>query len=128
MNLLLDTHTFIWWDTDPARLPARVLKMCRDPANRLLLSVASVWEMQIKLQLGKLRLAVPLQSLIEGQQRTNAIEIVSVTLPHVLDLDNLPGHHKDPFDRLPVAQARVEQASLVSVDPVFSAYPVQVLW
>jgi len=128
MNLLLDTHAFIWWDSDPARLPARVLAMCRDPAHRLLLSVASIWEMQIKLQLDKLRLMTPLRSLIEGQQKINAIEVLSITLPHVLDLDNLPGHHKDPFDRLLVAQARVEQAALVSGDAAIAAYPVQVLW
>jgi len=128
MNLLLDTHTFIWWDSEPARLPARVLAMCRNPANRLFLSVASVWEMQIKLQLRKLTLTVSLCSLIEGQQKANAIELVSITLPHVLERDNLPAHHKDPCDRLLVAQARVEKASLVSGDPAFAAYPVQVVW
>jgi len=99
---------------------------CQDRQNVLLLSVVSIWEMQIKLQLGKLRLALPLKEIIETQQQTNSIEILPVTLAHVLALENLPAYHKDPFDRLLVAQAMVEGAVLVSGDPNIAKYGVQV--
>jgi PIN domain nuclease of toxin-antitoxin system len=128
MKLLLDTHTFIWWDSEPARLSPQALALCQDRQNVLLLSVVSVWEMQIKLQLGKLRLALPLKEIIETQQQTNSIEILPVTLAHVLALENLPAYHKDPFDRLLVAQAMVEGAVLVSGDPNIAKYAVQVVW
>ena len=84
--------------------------------------------MQIKLQLGKLRLALPLKEIVETQQQTNNIEILPVTLAHVLALENLPAHHQDPFDRLLVAQAMVEGAVLVSRDPNIAKYAVQVVW
>ena len=128
MKLLLDTHVFIWWDSEPARLSPRALALCQDPQNTLLLSVVSLWEMQIKLQLGKLKLALPLKEIVEGQRRTNNVEILPVTLEHVLGLENLPPYHKDPFDRLLVAQAIVEEAVLVSADPNIAKYPVQIVW
>lgn len=128
MKLLLDTHTFIWWDSEPARLSPQALALCQDPQNSLLLSVASVWEMQIKLQLGKLRLTLPLAELIESQQRANNLEILPVLLAHVLALQHLPAHHKDPFDRLLIAQANVEDVALVSNDPMFPKYTNKVLW
>jgi PIN domain nuclease of toxin-antitoxin system len=84
--------------------------------------------MQIKLQLGKLRLALPLREIVESQRRTNNIEILPVTLEHALTLENLPAHHKDPFDRLLIAQAIVEEAALVSADPNIAKYVVQVVW
>lgn len=110
MKLLLDMHTFIWWDSEPAKLSPQVLVLCQDRQNVLLLSVVSIWEMQIKLHLGKLRLALPLKEIVESQRRTNGIEILPITLEHVVALENLPAHHKDPFDRLLVAQAIVEEA------------------
>ena len=128
MKLLLDTHVFIWWDSEPARLSPRALALCQDRQNTLLLSVVSLWEMQIKLQLGKLKLALPLKEIVEGQRRTNNVEILPVTLEHVLGLENLPPYHKDPFDRLLVAQAIVEEAVLVSADPNIAKYPVQIVW
>ncbi len=128
MRLLLDTHAFIWWDSEPARLPPAVLAACQDLQNSLLLSVAGVWEMQIKLQLGKLQLIVPLGEMIETQQQSNNLEILPVRLAHVLALQDLPSYHKDPFDRLIIAQAGVEDAVLVSNDSLFTKYPVQVLW
>ncbi len=128
MKLLLDTHTFIWWDSEPAKLSPTVLKLCRERVNTVLLSVTSVWEMQIKLQLGKLKLNLPLGEVIESQRQTNNIEILPVTLEHVLALESLPAHHKDPFDRLLIAQANVEGAVLVSRDSVFTSYSVKVVW
>lgn len=128
MKLLLDTHTFIWWDSDPAKLSPHVLALCNDPANILLLSVVSVWEMQIKAQLGKLGFTRSLTDLVTQQQQTNQLDILDVTLSHVLALDGLPATHKDPFDRLLVAQANIEGAVLLSRDPIFAEYPVSVLW
>ena len=128
MRLLLDTHAFIWWDSDPNRLSQRVMGLCQSPSTTLLLSVASVWEMQIKQQLGKLQLRVPLAGLIAAQQQTNSLELLPIELDHVLTLDNLPLHHKDPFDRLLISQSQVENAILVSADSIFSQYPVTVLW
>jgi PIN domain nuclease of toxin-antitoxin system len=126
--LLLDTHTFIWWDSESARLSPRALALCQDRENLLLLSVASVWEIQIKLQLGKLKLGLPLTQVIESQRQVNNVQVLPVTLDHVLELDKLPSYHKDPFDRLLIAQANVEGAVLVSADPIFARYPTQVVW
>jgi PIN domain nuclease of toxin-antitoxin system len=128
MRLLLDTHTFIWWDSEPAKLSAQALALCQDQQNSLLLSVASVWEMQIKLQLGKLKLTLPLSEIIENQQQTNHLEILPVLLSHVLAVQHLPAHHKDPFDRLLIAQANVEDIIIVSNDPMFPKYTNKVLW
>lgn len=102
--------------------------MCQDPENELLVSVASLWEMQIKLQLGKLKLNKPLAELVSGQQEINKIDILDVKLEHVLTLAKLPSHHKDPFDRLLIAQADIEEAILVSKDQIFTEYEVKVVW
>lgn len=123
----MDTHTFIWWDGEPSRLSPRVLALLQDPASTVLLSVVSIWEILIKSQLGKLSLRIPLSEII-AQQVENGVEILPVTLAHTLDLEELPPAHKDPFDRLLIAQARIEDAALLSVDQVFARYPVQILW
>ena len=100
MKLLLDTHTFLWWDSEPSKLSSKVLALCQDRANMVLLSVVSVWEMQIKSQLGKLKLSLPLAEMVETQRQANNIEVMSIALAHVLALENLPTPHKGPFDRL----------------------------
>ncbi len=128
MKLLLDTHTFIWWDSQPQRLSQQILNMCQDPENELLVSVASLWEMQIKLQLGKLELNKPLAELVSGQQEINKIDILDVKLEHILALAKLPPHHKDPFDRLLIAQTDIEEAILVSKDQIFTEYEVKLAW
>ena len=127
MKGLLDTHTFIWCDVDPSKLSAKASAFIQDPANTVLLSVASVWEMMIKLSLGKLKLNAPLTSIL-AQQQANGIHLLPLALDHVLALEKLPSAHKDPFDRLLVAQANVEGAVLISGDPIFAQYPVNVLW
>jgi PIN domain nuclease of toxin-antitoxin system len=128
MRLLLDTHTFIWWSGRSARLSPHALSLCGDPANTLLLSVVSVWEIQIKQQAGKLQLTMPLAHLIAGHQQSNSLQILPIELTHVFALDTLPMHHRDPFDRLLIAQAHVEGTVLVSHDAVFAQYPVDVQW
>ena len=128
MKLLLDTHTFIWWASSSTKLPRNVRSYCEDPANILLFSVVSVWEMQIKIRMGKLKLSHPLADLIAHHRRVNQMQVLPAVLEHVLALDALPSHHKDPFDRLLIAQAIVEGVFLVSGDPEFSRYPVKLLW
>lgn len=127
MTLLLDTHIFIWWAVAPNRLSSRELALCKDRANALVLSVISVWEMQIKLQLGKLRLPVPLGEIVASQREGNTLAVLPVELAHVLVLQRLPTPHKDPFDRLLIAQAIAEGAALLSRDSAFAQYPVTVL-
>ena len=127
MKLLLDTHIFIWWADQPEKLSHTALSALEDGANELLLSVANVWEMQIKVQLGKLKLSLPLKELVESQQAINDFKILPVALTHVLALDAIPFHHKDPFDRLLIAQSIEEDATLVSTDSQFSAYSVKLL-
>jgi PIN domain nuclease of toxin-antitoxin system len=127
MKLLLDTHAFIWWDSDPARLSVPALAALRDPANAVWVSVVSIWEIVIKSQLGKLTLRLPLPDIVAHQQ-ANGIQILPATLAHTLAVERLPPVHKDPFDRLLIAQANEEGAELVSADPIFAHYPVRLLW
>lgn len=128
MRVLFDTHTFMWWDSDLDKLPLHVQDLCFHPDNQLVLSIVSIWEMQIKIQLGKLELGKPLAEVITHQRKTNQIELLPVYYDHVIELAKLPLHHKDPFDRLLIAQALVEDMVIVSRDPQFAAYVVPVEW
>ncbi len=128
MKLLLDTHTFLWLDSEPNKLSPKVQGLCRDKSHILLLSLVSIWEMQIKWQMGKLKLNQSLQKKIETQQQVNQLHILHITLEHVMALNQLPFHHRDPFDRLIIAQSMVEQHPLITVDSAFAAYPIQTMW
>jgi PIN domain nuclease of toxin-antitoxin system len=128
MKLLLDTHVFIWWADSPERLSPAALAALEDEANELVLSVASVWELQIKIQLGRLRLHVPLKELVGIQRETNNLAVSPVTLTHVLALDTLPFHHNDPFDRLLIAQSIEEDLTLVTADSQLASYSVKLLY
>jgi PIN domain nuclease of toxin-antitoxin system len=128
MRLLLDTHAFMWWDSASSRLSPQVSAACHDRSNVLLLSVASIWEIQIKSQLGKLHLVRPLSEITADQQQSNQLQVLPVALEHVIALHQLPMVHRDPFDRLLVAVARVENTTLASGDPIFRQYPVSLLW
>ena len=127
-RLLLDTHTFLWWDSAPERLSATVLALCRDPSVVLYLSLVSLWEIQIKSDLGKMPLLLPLAEIIQSQQAQHGLQLLPILPAHIYALGTLPPHHKDPFDRLLIAQALTEGLSLASVDSVFSSYPVSVIW
>ncbi len=128
LDLLFDMHSFVWWADEPTKLSRMALAALEDENNRLFLSDVSIWEMQIKVQIGKMKLKLPLEDLIESQQRNNEVEILHITTRHILALDNLPFHHKDPFDRLLIAQAIVERFTIVTVDSEFPAYPAKLLW
>lgn len=106
MKLLLDTHTFLWLDSSPEQLSPTALAACEELVNQLYLSVVSAWEIQIKHQINRLRLDVPLEVMIRGQQAINDLRILPVELHHVYALRELPLHHNDPFDRLLIAQAK----------------------
>lgn len=128
MKLLLDTHVFIWWSDEPENLSDRSLEAFMSTENSLILSIVSIWEMQIKIQIGKMRLKHTLRFLIENQSNINNIEILPITVGHIYMLENLPMHHRDPFDRLLICQAIEESLLLVSKDNVFSNYPVNIYW
>ena len=128
MRLLLDTHAFIWASTEPIRLPLKVRTALVDPANEVLLSHACVWEIEIKLGLGKLQLLKPIEQIVDDQIRCNGLTELPIALRHIYALRQLPRIHRDPFDRLLVAQAISEQARLVSCDPILSRYPAPIFW
>ena len=128
MKLLLDTHAFVWWDGPKEKLPAGVLAACHSPANTLHFSLASVWEMQIKHQLGKLELREPLEVLLRDHEQRNGLIFEPVTRGDILALSALPPHHRDPFDRMLVAQARRGGFHLVSRDPEIAKYEVEIFW
>jgi len=128
VKLLLDTHAFIWWDSSPEKLPQTVLEHLEAPTHVILLSLVSVWEMQIKIQLRKLRLAQTLEHMVKSQSENNGISILPIGLEHILTLERLLPHHRDPFDRLLISQAMTEEATLVTRDDAFAAYGIDLLW
>jgi PIN domain nuclease of toxin-antitoxin system len=128
VKLLLDTHTFLWLNSGDASLSKRARRALEDGRNERYLSVASVWEMAIKVSLGKLVLEVELGELVQGGAIDNGIALMEVAAPHALGVVALPFHHRDPFDRLLVAQARHAACALVSADTAFDAYGVDRVW
>jgi PIN domain nuclease of toxin-antitoxin system len=128
MKLLLDTHAFIWLDIAQNQLSSSARQALQDPENILYLSLASVWEMQLKTQLGKLQLNASLGDTLASQQQANAVQSLPIDLSHILALSNLPYHHQDPFDRLLIAQAQVETLTIVTNDPKIQLYNISYLW
>jgi PIN domain nuclease of toxin-antitoxin system len=128
MKLLLDTNAFIWLNDAPDRIPQPTMAMLADSDNELLFSLVSVWEMQIKMQLGKLRLQAPLPKILQMQQSENGLKMLPIRIDHIWALENLPHHHRDPFDRLLITQAQVEDIAVVTSDDVFDQYSVQRFW
>lgn len=128
MNLLLDTHSFIWFVEDNPSLSLSACALIEEPTNAIFLSVGSVWEMAIKVSLGKLTLSQPFELFIPNQLLLNNITLLDITVGHTLQVAMLPFHHRDPFDRLLIAQSLVEGMLLISVDSVFDTYGVQRRW
>lgn len=127
MDLLLDTHIFLWLNEQPEKLSTNILKHCEDSNNTLYLSHVSPWEIQIKNQLGKLELDESLPAMIQTQQEENDLQLLPIKLVHIYTLANLPYHHKDPFDRLLIAQAIVEEMSFVTMDGTIVDYSVKLI-
>ena len=128
LRFSLDTNTFLWLLGDPTRLTPDAQDAVTDPANEVFVSVVVIWEIVIKFALGKLRLAGDTARWLPGELSGRDLAPLSVTLEHVLAVEHLPLHHRDPFDRLLVAQARAESLTVVTHDRAFAAYDVPVLW
>ena len=128
MRLLLDTHVLLWWHDQPARLTETAYGTISDLDNEVFVSVVNAWEIQIKAQLGKLTLSKPLSVILQEEQATNGFRLLPVTIHHVYALDSFPLYHRDPFDRLLIAQTHQENLTLVTHDPKLSAYAVSLLW
>ncbi|HEX6040470.1 type II toxin-antitoxin system VapC family toxin [Longimicrobium sp.] len=128
MNLLLDTHTFLWFLGGDPRLSSRARAAIEDLSNRRLFSIAGAWEIAIKVSLGKLTLTAPFHQLIPAQLHANGIELLQLRPEHIAELIALPMHHRDPFDRILVTQAMIERAVLVSADPLLDNYGVERIW
>jgi PIN domain nuclease of toxin-antitoxin system len=127
MRALLDTHTFLWAISENKKLSRRAGQIFTGPSD-LWLSVASIWEILIKVQIGKMLLPKPAGSYIVKKMTENKIEILPITLDHVLRIETLPPHHSDPFDRMLIAQSMEEKLPLLTGDRVFGNYPVEVIW
>jgi len=128
MKVLLDTHTFLWWIADSPRLSARAREVIRDSNNELLFSAASGWEIAIKAQLGRLQLPDNLEQFIVEQLSLNTILVLPIQLRHALHVYTLPQHHRDPFDRMLVAQSQVENLPILTTDPHIAQYEVKTIW
>lgn len=128
MDLLLDTHAFLWFIKGSNKLSGHALQQIEDPSNERYLSVGSLWEMAIKVSLGKLDVPLPFTRLVREHVRGNAIEVLPVRAEH-LDMQRaLPFHHGDPFDRLIIAQAKAEGMKVVGKDEQFKRYGIELLW
>jgi PIN domain nuclease of toxin-antitoxin system len=128
VKLLLDTHAFLWFVGGDPRLSAAARLAIEDAANLRLFSTAAAWEIALKVSLGKLLLHAPFEDLIPDQLQANGIELLPIEPEHLREIIDLPFHHRDPFDRLLVAQSRREGATLVSADRGLDAYQVERLW
>ena len=128
MRALLDTCAFLWWITNDDQLSTRARRIIEDAEHVLFLSAASGWEIAIKARLGRLRLSDDLPGFISEQLRVNAIEILPIQMSHALHVAALPDHHKDPFDRLLVAQSQLERIPILTIDPQIAKYSVTVIW
>jgi PIN domain nuclease of toxin-antitoxin system len=127
MRAILDTHTFLWAITKDARISQRASDIFTGP-NDLSLSMVSIWEILIKVQTGKLNLPPPACAYVLGQLADNEIETLPVTLSHLLQFEKLPVHHRDPFDRMLIAQSIEEGWPIITSDRDFQKYPVRVIW
>jgi len=128
VKLLLDTQCWLWWFAQPEKLNENVIEQIADETNEVWFSVASVWEMGIKVSIGKL----PLPEQIDGYVSTRMTQLgarsLEITASHALRVATLPLHHRDPFDRMLIAQAQIEEMTLVSADSTFHQYEVSLLW
>ena len=128
MKLLLDSHSFVWWRDEPVKLSPTAFAEISNPNNNIFLSVVTVWELQIKIALNKFVIKGKLENAVQDEQHNNGVQILPVQLSHALYLENLPPHHKDPFDRLLISQSIVENMTLVSADANFAKYQMNLLW
>jgi len=127
VKALLDTHAFLWAIAEEGKLSRRAQQIFTGP-NHLWLSVASLWEILIKVKAGKLPLPEPSGPYVVRKLAENRIEVMPIKLDHVLRIESLAVHHRDPFDRILIAQSLEEDLPIITADPVFERYPVQLIW
>lgn len=128
MNYLLDTHAFLWFINDDPTLSIIAKSLIEDPENRILLSFASIWEMAIKVSLNKLVIPPQFDEFIDKQLQENYFDLLDIKLHHVNALVTMPFHHRDPFDRLLIAQSQEENLPIISKDTIFDAYQIERYW
>jgi PIN domain nuclease of toxin-antitoxin system len=128
MRLLLDTHTLIWWLTEDSSLPASARKLIGSRNSEVLVSAASAWEIATKVRLGRLEVAADLARDFGRYLVRERFESLSISTQHGIRAGSLPGSHKDPFDRMLVAQAQIESLAIVSNDALLDGYGVSRLW
>ena len=128
MKLLLDTHAFIWLTTDDERLSVIARNAILDSRNTLYLSSASLWEIAIKSAIGKLRLPDNAEAFVHKHVKAAQLVELPITFRHTFHLQHLPEHHKDPFDRMLVAQALAEKLTILTIDPLIAQYAAKTLW
>ena len=125
MRILLDTHAFLWFVTDDKRLPREWLPIIGDRSNSVYLSIGSLWEIAIKSGLGKLKLSVTFRTLVEEHLESKGFTILPITSLHLIELERLPNHHRDPFDHLVIAQSIADNLSILTTDWQFDHYNIQ---
>jgi PIN domain nuclease of toxin-antitoxin system len=128
VKVLLDTHVLLWWLVDDPRLPAGPRSILAEPDNTLLVSSASAWEIATKHRLGKLPEAGEIVRDFENLLRRAQMSTLPISVAHALKAGSLPGHHRDPFDRLLIAQSLLEGVPIMTRDPAFEPYKVELLW
>jgi PIN domain nuclease of toxin-antitoxin system len=128
MRLLLDTHTFLWWINNDTLLSDSARIAISSERNECFLSLASCWELAIKASIGKLRLTKPVERFIPEELNANDFQLLSIDFRHIAKVESLPFHHRDPFDRLLVAQVLTEKMTIISADDMLSEYGVKRLW
>lgn len=127
MKLLLDTHAFIWFVDNDARLPQKTKNQIENINNTIQISIASLWEIAIKISLEKLKISEPLEKIIE-LIADNGFEILPILPEHIIDISRLEFHHRDPFDRIIIIQGLTENLLIVSKDEIFDKYGVKRIW
>lgn len=125
MKLLLDTHIFLWWVNDAPELSVAARAAISDSASTCYISMASCWELAIKSSLGKLKLKKPVDRFISEQMQQNGFLLLNIELRHIAKVENLAFHHRDPFDRLLLTQAKTEKMTLVTADSALFAYGIR---
>jgi PIN domain nuclease of toxin-antitoxin system len=128
MRLLIDTHAFLWWVEGSPVLPARARAAIADPDNECMLSLVSAWEMAIKSGLGKLKLSLSIERYLVENVAANGFRTLEMSLAHIGRVKSLPWYHRDPFDRLLIAQALEEELTVVTGDAAFRKYGLKRIW
>jgi len=128
VKYLIDTHTLLWSAGNSPRLSSKVKKIYLNPNNDIYLSLASIWELSIKIGLNKINLSIPLKKFVDIHILGNNIEILNINLNHIYRIEKLPLHHRDPFDRLIISQAIEENLPIIGNDKIFDNYKIKRIW